>query len=64
MFLWWLSGKISVLRFHFEGRLSELFCAALCTTVVYNDAHTHMPAVVTVGYVGSFFVFCLVFALV
>jgi len=25
-----------------KGNLSELFCAVLCTTVVLNDAHTHM----------------------
>jgi len=23
-----------------EGKLSELFCAVLCTTVVNNDMHT------------------------
>jgi len=25
-----------------KGKLSELFCAVLCTTVVHNDTHTHM----------------------
>jgi len=24
-----------------EGKLSELFCAVLYTTVVHNDTHTH-----------------------
>jgi len=27
-----------------EGRLSELFCALLCTAVVHSDAHTHMSS--------------------
>jgi len=31
---WWLFGG-------WEGRLSELFCAVLCTTVVHDDAHTY-----------------------
>ena len=24
-----------------RGKLSELFCAVLCTTVVHNDMHTY-----------------------
>jgi len=27
-----------------EGRLSELFCAVLCTTIVHSDMHTHMSS--------------------
>jgi len=29
-------------------KLSELFHAVLCTTVVHNDTHTHVSAVITV----------------
>ena len=32
---WWLSGG-------YEGKLSELFCAVFCTTVVHSDTHTYM----------------------
>jgi len=27
-----------------KGRLSELFCTVLCTTVVHSDMHTHMSS--------------------
>jgi len=28
-----------------ERKLSELFCAVLCATVVHSDTHTHIRAV-------------------
>jgi len=27
-----------------RGKLSELFCAVLCMTVVHNDMHTHVSS--------------------
>ena len=32
---WWLSGGQ-------EGKLSGLFCAVLCATIVHSELHTHM----------------------
>jgi len=34
-------------------KLSELFCALLCTTVVHSDMHTHIRAVLKVEYLWS-----------
>jgi len=30
-----------VIAWRIRGKLSELFCSVLCTTVLHNDIHTH-----------------------
>ena len=42
------------------GKLSELFCAVLCTTVVHSDTHTHIRAVDCVFFCCSLDYFDLV----
>jgi len=46
----WLNEKVNLMQpvliplssvWRIRGKLSELFCAVLCTTVVHNDTHTH-----------------------
>jgi len=42
-----------------RGKLSELFCAVLCTIVVHNDTFTHMRSVLKDVGLGLVFVVCL-----
>ena len=32
---------LATIVWRIDGKLSQLFCAVLCMTVVHNDAHTH-----------------------